>query len=164
MNNEITFLLNSGGENKSPDQNPDSQPSDFINFFRDEINGKSGSAQIVKENPDSQEPGLSAGEESKEINADQETPKEATNISLIGKELPKLELHEKGLAIGRMILTPKASPISNKSLNEFIRNQATDQGKNMPRDTGHPFSNKNQSAEPENLKSKSEKMSILSKK
>ncbi|MBA57606.1 MAG: hypothetical protein CMQ40_00390 [Gammaproteobacteria bacterium] len=150
MNNEITFLLNSGGENKSPDQNPGSQPSDFVNFFKDEINRKSGSAQIVKENPDSQEPGLSAEEESKE----------ATNISLIGKELPKLELHKKGLAIGRLILTPKASPVSNKSLNEFIRNQTTDQGKNMPRKTGHPFSNKNQSAELENLKAKPEKIAV----
>ena len=69
----------------------------------------------MRNNENIEKAGGSAGEEKSE---------EATNFTLIGRELPKLILHERGLEVGRIILTPQSSSISNKSLSDFMRNQS----------------------------------------
>ena len=124
MNNEIVFLSTKGSEKNSNGLDASQQPSDFNEFFDGEVQAQrktDGSLERYseqashEENENLEEAGENTGEEKSE---------EATNFTLIGRELPKLMLHERGLEVGRIILTPQSSPISNKSLSDFMRNQS----------------------------------------
>ena len=124
MNNEIVFLSTKGTEKKSRDPSGASQGSDFNDFFNNEVesqrkaNGpfRPSSEQASSKNNKSMERARS--------NKGEENSEEANNFILAGRELPKLTLHERGLEVGRMILTPQTSSISNMSLSNFLRNQS----------------------------------------
>ena len=124
MNNEIVFLSTKGPEKNSNGLDVGQQPSDFNDFFNGEVKAQrktDGSLERYseqashEENENLEEAGENTGEEKSE---------EATNFTLIGRELPKLMLHERGLEVGRIILTPQSASISNKSLSDFMRNQS----------------------------------------
>ena len=124
MNNEIVFLSTKGPEKNSKGLDISQQPSDFNNFFNGEVRaqqkqmGRLSATQnrlLMSKDENIERAGENTGEEKSE---------EATNFTLIGRELPKLMLHERGLEVGRIILTPQSSSISNKSLSDFMRNQS----------------------------------------
>ena len=125
MNNEIVFLSTKGPEKNSNGLDVGQQPSDFNEFFNGEVKAQrktDGSLERYseqashEENENLERAGENTGEEKSE---------EATNFTLIGRELPKLMLHERGLEVGRIILTPQSASISNKSLRDFMRNQSS---------------------------------------
>ena len=124
MNNEIVFLSTKGPEKNSKGLDDSQQPSDFNNFFYGEVRAQRKTDGSVERYPEQ-----ASHEESENIeragkNTGEEKSEEATNFTLIGRELPKLMLHERGLEVGRIILTPQSSSISNKSLSDFMRNQS----------------------------------------
>ena len=124
MNNEILFLSAKGAEKNPSDLSGESQPSDFIQFFNDQVE-----AQRKADAPSGHYPEQASDEaiknpEKASGDTGEEKSEEATNFTLVGRELPKLMLHERGLEVGRIILTPQSSSISNKSLSDFMRNQS----------------------------------------
>ena len=126
MNNEIVFLSTKGPEKNPNGLDVDQQPSDFNNFFNGEVK-----AQLKTDGSLERYPEQASHEENENIerageNTGEENSEEATNFTLIGRELPKLMLHERGLEVGRIILTPQSSSISNKSLSDFMRSQSGD--------------------------------------
>ena len=137
MNNEIVFLSTKGAEINSRDTSEVSQGSDFNNLFNNEFESQRKTGRSFGLSQDQTSPTYSRSAEKAQSDKGEENTEEANNFILFGKELPKLTLHEKGLEVGRMILTPQSSTISNTSLSNFIRNQAVTTEEKKP-NSGSP--------------------------
>ena len=137
MNNEIVFLSTKGAEINSRDTSEVSQGSDFNNLFNNEFESQRKTGRSFGLSQDQTSPTYSRSAEKAQSDKGEENTEEANNFILFGKELPKLTLHEKGLEVGRMILTPQSSTISNTSLSNFVRNQAVTSEKKKP-NSGSP--------------------------
>ena len=137
MNNEIVFLSTKGAEKNSRDTSEVSQGSDFNNLFNNEFESQRKTGRSFGLSQDQTSPTNSRSAEKAQSDKGEENTEEANNFILFGKELPKLTLHEKGLEVGRMILTPQSSTISNTSLSNFVRNQAVTSEKKKP-NSGSP--------------------------
>lgn len=124
MNNEIVFLSTKGPEKNSNGLDVGQQPSDFNDFFNGEVKAQRKTDGSLERYPEQASHEENENVERAGENTVEEKSEEATNFTLIGRELPKLMLHERGLEVGRIILTPQSSSISNKSLSDFMRNQS----------------------------------------
>ena len=124
MNNEIVFLSTKGPGKNSNGLDVGQQTSDFNDFFNGEVKAQRKTDGSLERYPEQASHEKNENLERAGENAVEEKSEEATNFTLIGRELPKLMLHERGLEVGRIILTPQSSSISNKSLSDFMRNQS----------------------------------------
>ena len=124
MNNEIVFLSTKGPEKNPNGLDVSQQPSDFNEFFDGQVKAQQktdGSLERYSEKASQED---NENLEGASENTGEEKSEEAKDFTLIGRELPKLMLHERGLEVGRIILTPQSASVSNKSLSDFMRNQS----------------------------------------
>ena len=124
MNNEIVFLSTKGPEKNPNGLDVSQQPSDFNEFFDGQVKAQQktdGSLERYSEKASQED---NENLEGASENTGEEKSEEAKDFTLIGRELPKLILHERGLEVGRIILTPQSASVSNKSLSDFMRNQS----------------------------------------
>ncbi len=124
MNNEIIFLSTKGAERNSRDPSGTSQGSDFNDLFDKEVESQQKGDSSFGPSSERAYQKNNKGIKRAPSNKGEENPEGANNFILAGRELPKLTLHERGLEVGRMILTPQTSSISNTSLSNFLRNQS----------------------------------------
>ena len=124
MNNEIIFLSTKGAEKNSSDPTGTSQGSDFNDFFDKEVESQRKADGSFAPSSEQAYPKKNKSIKNASSNRGEGDSEGANNFILAGRELPKLTLHERGLEVGRMILTPQTSSISNMSLSNFLRNQS----------------------------------------
>ena len=117
--NYISF--NKRAEKNSRDPNGTSQSADFNDFFDKEVESQRKADSSFGSSLEQAYPKNNKSIKSAPGNKGEENSEGANTFILAGRELPKLTLHERGLEVGRMILTPQTSSISNTSLSNFLK-------------------------------------------
>ena len=143
MNNEIIFLSTKGTEKNLSDPTGTSQGSDFNDFFDKEVESQRKADSSFGPSSEQAYPKKNKSIKNAPSNKGEEDSEGANNFILAGRELPKLTLHERGLEVGRMILTPQTSSISNTSLSNFLRNQSVASQKQPNGESTHETLQKN---------------------